>query len=68
MTIKSTSASRCTLCGGTGHHAHACRWAATLRPALRFEAETQAWAHTNPHATPDEYEQAVREIAARLGI
>ena len=32
-----------------------------------YEQEKRAWAEAHPAATPREYEQAMREIAARLG-
>jgi len=32
-----------------------------------YEREKAAWIAAHPEATPKEYEQAIQEIAARLG-
>lgn len=37
-------------------------------PAQRYEAGKQAYAAKNPNATPEQYEQAMRDIAKRAGI
>jgi hypothetical protein len=40
---------------------------AVVRP-LAYEAAKRAWIAANPAATADEYEQAMRAIAARYGL
>jgi len=41
-----------------------------LRDALVhiYEREKQAWVEKHPDATPQEYEQAIRKIAERIGF
>ena len=35
---------------------------------LAYEAEKRAWIAANPGATPEQYEAAMRAIAARFGV
>lgn len=37
-------------------------------PTQRYEAGKQAYAANNPNATPEQYEQAMRDIARKAGI
>ena len=46
---------------------HGCESPAAVRP-LAYEAAKLAWIAANPAATADEYEQAMRAIAARYGL
>lgn len=46
---------------------HGCESPAAVRP-LAYEAAKRAWIAANPAATADEYEQAMRAIAARYGL
>lgn len=39
-----------------------------INPWTQYEAEKEAWKRDNPQATHQQYEQAIRQIAKRLGI
>lgn len=41
---------------------------ASSSPAQRYEAGKQAYAAKHPNATPEQYEQAMRDIARKAGI